>query len=60
MFITTRLASAVRDSALRRAEELGVAASIVVMDVGGYLKTFHRMDGAWLGSIDIASRTSRV
>jgi uncharacterized protein GlcG (DUF336 family) len=28
--------------------------NIAVVDAGGNLIAFHRMDGAWLGSIDIA------
>jgi uncharacterized protein GlcG (DUF336 family) len=31
-----------------------------VVDAGGNLKVFSRMDGAWLGSIDIAIRKART
>jgi len=37
-----------------------VAASIVVLDFAGHLKAFSRMDGAWLGSIDVAMRKART
>jgi uncharacterized protein GlcG (DUF336 family) len=33
---------------------------IAVVDAGGNLKAFARMDGAWLGSIDIAQRKART
>jgi len=36
------------------AEALGTPYNIAVVDSGGNLLLFARMDGAWLGSIDIA------
>src|SRR5437899_462967 len=33
---------------------------IAVVDAGANLKAFARMDGAWLGSIDIAMRKART
>ena len=33
---------------------------IAVVDAGGNLKAFARMDGAWLGSIDIATTKART
>ncbi len=33
---------------------------VAVVDAGGNLKAFVRMDGAWLGSIDIAQRKART
>src|SRR5215470_12300027 len=33
---------------------------IAVVDAGGNLKAFARMDGAWLGSIDIAIKKART
>jgi len=38
----------------RKAQELGVAYNIAVVDSGGNLIAHERMDGAWLGSIDIS------
>jgi uncharacterized protein GlcG (DUF336 family) len=38
----------------RKAAEIGVASSIAVVDAGGHLVAHARMDGAWIGSIDIA------
>ncbi len=37
-----------------KADELGVPYNLAVVDAGGNLITHARMDGAWLGSIDIS------
>jgi len=52
--ITQTHADAVLAAALGSARETGTAMNIAVVDAGGNLKAFTRMDGAWLGSIDIA------
>ncbi len=49
--ITLKQARAVIDAALAKSTELGVAMDIAVVDAGANLKTFARMDGAWVGSI---------
>jgi uncharacterized protein GlcG (DUF336 family) len=38
----------------RKAIEMGIAYNIAVVDAGGGLIAQIRMDGAWLGSVDIA------
>ena len=38
----------------RKAQELGIPYNIAVVDAGGGLIAHVRMDGAWLGSIDIS------
>jgi uncharacterized protein GlcG (DUF336 family) len=38
----------------KKAQELGIPYNLAVVDVGGNLIAHIRMDGAWLGSIDIA------
>ena len=58
--ITLQQARAAIDAALARSSEMGVAMDIAVVDVGANLKTFARMDGAWLGSIDIALKKART
>ncbi|MDX6484904.1 MAG: hypothetical protein QOF43_57 [Gaiellaceae bacterium] len=40
--------------ARQKAEAIGVAMNIAIVDEGNNLVAFQRMDGAWLGSIDIA------
>lgn len=41
-------------AAEKKAEELGIPYNVAVVDSGGNLISHIRMDGAWLGSIDIA------
>ncbi len=48
------------DAALNKAKEMGVKMDIAVVDVGANLKAFARMDGAWLGSIDIAQKKAKT
>lgn len=52
--VTLGAARAVIDAARAKAEEIGVPMNIAVVDEGNNLTAFARMDGAWLGSIDIA------
>ena len=53
--ITLTQAQALVDAAQQKAAEIDTLMNIAVVDVGGNLKAFVRMDGAWLGSIDIPS-----
>lgn len=53
-------ANAAVESAVKKAEEIGTAMDIALVDAGGNLKAFARMDGAWLGSIDIAQKKART
>ncbi len=52
--ITLNDAYRIIDAATEKAEELGVPSNVAVVDGGGNLLSFARMDGAWLGSISIA------
>jgi uncharacterized protein GlcG (DUF336 family) len=52
--MSLRAAQAVVEAARAKAEEIGVPMNIAVVDEGNNLTAFARMDGAWLGSIDIA------
>jgi uncharacterized protein GlcG (DUF336 family) len=52
--VTLRRAQAVVQAARAKADEIGVPMNIAVVDEGNNLTAFARMDGAWLGSIDIA------
>ena len=58
--ISLQLAQTVADAALRRAEDLELQMNVAVVDAGANLKAFHRMDGAWLGSIDISIKKART
>lgn len=48
------------DAALKKAQEIDTLMNIAVVDAGGNLKAFARMDGAWLGSIDISIKKART
>ena len=48
------------ETALSKSKEMGVKMDISVVDAGANLKAFARIDGAWLGSIDIAQKKART
>lgn len=52
--ITLAQAQDVVEAARVKAEEIGVMMNIAVVDEGNNLVAFAHMDGAWLGSINIA------
>jgi uncharacterized protein GlcG (DUF336 family) len=58
--ITQAQADAVLAAARDAARDTGTAMNIAVVDAGGNLKAFTRMDGAWLGSIDISIKKART
>merc|ERR1712140_159151 len=47
------------NAAISEATKLGVKMNIAIVDAGGNLVMFNRMDGAWLGSIDIAMKKAK-
>src|SRR5258707_12739978 len=58
--IALEVAEKMIHAAKSKAEELKILEDIAVVDASGNLKAFVRMDGAWLGSIDIAIRKART
>ena len=61
--ITLKEAKAIIAGAEAKASEIGQPMNIAVADAGGNLIAHVRMDGAWLGSIDISMKkayTSRA
>lgn len=52
--ITLDEARSIISSAEERAEEIGQPMNVAVVDAGTNLMAFARMEGAWLGSVDIA------
>lgn len=58
--ITLEQAYGVVKAAYEKALEMGVKMDIAVVDAGANLKAFVRMDGAWLGSIDIAIKKAKT
>jgi uncharacterized protein GlcG (DUF336 family) len=60
MHVTIGDASKVIEAARVKAVDLGTQMCIAVVDSGGNLKAFHRMDDAWVGSIDIAQKKAKT
>ena len=58
--ITLTQATAIVEAARSFAESKGFLMNIAVVDQGANLKAFGRMDGAWLGSIDISIKKART
>ena len=58
--LTLETAERIVGAAKKKAAEINTKMDIAVVDAGGNLKAFARMDGAWLGSIDIAQRKART
>ncbi len=60
MTLTINQADAMIAAGRARADDLGVAANIAVLDAAAHLKAFARMDGAVLGSIDVSIGKART
>jgi uncharacterized protein GlcG (DUF336 family) len=52
--LTMDKAQSIIEAAVEKAKKLGQPMNIAIVDAGTNLMAFARMDGAWLGSIDIA------
>ena len=53
-------AHAAVEAAAKKAQEINTKMDICVVDAGGNLKAFARMDGAWIGSIDISIKKAKT
>lgn len=60
MDITLEEADKITVAAKQKAKQIGVPMNIAIVDAGANLKAFHRMEDAWLGSIDIAIRKAKT
>lgn len=58
--ITVEQAQKIIAAAQSKAGEIGTKMNIAVVDAGANLKAFARMDGAWLGSIDISVKKAKT
>lgn len=58
--ITAHQAHALLAAGEDRASTMGVAVNIAILDAGAHLKAFLRMDGAVLGSLDVAMKKART
>lgn len=60
MNISLQQAEAAVSAAKEKAQEIGTLMNIAIVDAGSNLVAFARMDGAWLGSVDIAQKKART
>ena len=58
--VTSQQARKIIDACLQKSEELNVKMNIAVVDSGTNLVAFNKMDGAWLGSIDISQKKAKT
>ncbi len=52
--ISFELAQKMVDTAVAKAKEIGVSENVAILDDGGNLKAFSRMDGAPIPTIEMA------
>lgn len=60
MSLSLEQAEKMSEAAKAKAKEIGVAMNIAIVDEGANLKAFHRMDNAWLGSVDISIKKAKT
>ncbi len=58
--ITLEQAHLISKAAFDKATQIKTKMDIAIVDAGGNLKSFARMDGAWLGSIDISIKKAKT
>ncbi len=58
--MTLAQAEAAIQKAKEKAKEIDVLMNIAIVDAGANLLAFARMEGAWLGSIDIAIKKAKT
>jgi uncharacterized protein GlcG (DUF336 family) len=60
MHVTIEQAEKAIAAARTKAAQLGTQMCIAIVDSGGVLKAFYRMDDAWVGSIDISIKKAKT
>lgn len=60
MHVTIKDAQKAIEAARKKATAIGTQMCIAIVDSGGNLKAFNRMDDAWVGSIDIAIKKAKT
>jgi uncharacterized protein GlcG (DUF336 family) len=58
--VTIELAQIAINAAIKKAEEQGTLMNIAIVDAGGNLKAFARMNGAFLASVDISIKKAKT
>lgn len=60
MSVTLEQAEKIFAAAKEKATAIGVPMNIAIVDEGANLVSFHRMDNAWLGSVDISIKKAKT
>ncbi|WP_316812153.1 heme-binding protein [Pedobacter heparinus] len=60
MSVTLEQAEKISAAAKAKAQQIGVPMNIAIVDEGANLVSFHRMDNAWLGSVDISIKKAKT
>lgn len=60
MHVSFEEAQEIIESAVKKSKELNLKMCIAVLDSGGNIKAFARMDDAWVGSSDIAIKKAKT
>ncbi len=60
MHVTIENAEKAIKAAIAKAREIDTYMCIAIVDSGADLKAFHRMDDAWVGSIDISIKKAKT
>lgn len=60
MEISQACCDAILAAAQAKAKEIGVPMNVAILDAGANLKSFLRMDGALIGSVDIALKKAKT
>ncbi len=60
MNITLKQAQIAIEAAIQKATEIDTKMDICIVDSGANLTAFSRMDGAWIGSIDISHKKAKT
>jgi uncharacterized protein GlcG (DUF336 family) len=60
MHVNSKDAETAIKAAIQKAQALKTQMCIAIVDSGANLKAFHRMDDAWVGSIDIAIKKAKT
>ncbi len=60
MHVSYEQAETAITAAIAESQKIGVQMCIAIVDSGADLKSFIRMDGAWLGSSDIAIKKAKT
>jgi len=58
--VTLTQARVATRAAILKAKALKTLMTICIVDAGGHIKSLLRMDGAWIGSVDIAIKKART